>query len=177
MAKKPNLWDVFAFAKAQLLTLVREGRVPVDVPSFGALSAYIDENELGGFCDDEKADEWIEAFGGRDPVHEGLPDGYNEFIDLVQKQIDVWIKGGGLKKEHKPCVWLLLVTEELTTNARVFAKLSGARGAGIFVINEYRNNSKVADQIDEVLAEFERNGKAGDGNATFYVEIECAEIE
>lgn len=175
MADKPSFERVLADAKQQVLALVADARVPLGVASFSELDDYCDANELGGFCDDDKADEWIEAFGGRDE-HEGWPEEYHQFVDSVQAAVDKWIKAGGVRDAYPNPVWLLLDTNADGTSVSAFSSHDKAISAGCGVIGEYRNNSKVADEIDEVLAEFKKRAGAGDGSAVFYVEVKVENI-
>jgi hypothetical protein len=84
-------------------------------------------------------------------------------------------------------VWVLSETGEAsspTASPRVFQSRDGAVKAALEVISEYRNDSRVADEIDNVLAEFTEAQQgafssfgAGDGSCMFYVQVEETYIE
>lgn len=175
MANKPSFEQVLADAKQQLLMLVADARVPLDIECFAHLHDYCDANCLGGFCDDDKANEWIAAFGGFDE-HESWPDEYHQFVVRVEAAVDEWIKAGGVRDAYPNPVWLLLETNSDGTSVSAFSSDDKAISAGCDIIDEYRNNSKVADEIDEVLTEFKKRASAGDGSAVFYVEVKVENI-
>lgn len=89
-----TLDEVVVQMKAEVLEEIKDGRIPVTVRSFSELHDYIDANELGGFCDDDVADEMIAHFGGRDE-REGMPDGMIRFMNDAQHAIDEWLEIGG----------------------------------------------------------------------------------
>ncbi len=67
---------------------------------------------------------------------------------------------------------------------RAFASRTSAYAAARSVIEDYRNYSKVADQINDVLAELDEAFEsdpddfgAGDGGALFYVRVLLTEVE
>ena len=74
-------------------------------------------------------------------------------------------------------VYLLEETSVKGFSVRVFANRDAAMEEGRRAINDYRNLSPVADEIDEVLAFFNESGGAGDGSCHFYVEVSACEIE
>lgn len=85
--------------KEEILSDVRELKVPVDVKSFSELHDYVDANEYGGFCEDDGiTDSLIAQYGGRDE-DEGMPQGVLDFMNAAQSTISVWIADGGLRKE------------------------------------------------------------------------------
>lgn len=52
--------------KAEILADIADGTMPADVADFSTLHDYVDANEYGGFCDDDRradwtTDEWIEV--------------------------------------------------------------------------------------------------------------------
>jgi hypothetical protein len=94
----PTLEETIAVMKHQVIADVSNLHVPVNVKSFGDLHDFVDANEYGGFCDDAFSDRLIEHFGGRDPKHEGMPDGMLDYINAAQSAIDSWIREGGLSE-------------------------------------------------------------------------------
>lgn len=89
--------------KKRLLRLNK--KMALNVRSFGDLHSFMDANCLGGFCDDRVADPLIEHFGGRDDVHEAMPDGFIEFMDTVQTRVDSWIRKGHFLAERFGFQW------------------------------------------------------------------------
>jgi hypothetical protein len=96
----PSLEQTVERMKREVLDDEAEGRFcAAEVSSFSDLHDHVDANEYGGFCEDGVADPLIAHFGGRDPVHEGMPDGFLDYMDKAQDAVDAWIKGGGLLRD------------------------------------------------------------------------------
>jgi hypothetical protein len=76
-------------AKREILEDVESGRVPADVPGFSALHDYVDANEYGGLCDDDC------------PVPVGDDEGWIQWGNDVQTEVDQWIKGGGIAEARR----------------------------------------------------------------------------
>ena len=66
---------------------INSGTVPATIASFSELHDYVDANEYGSFCDDKFADKMIAYFGGRDE-HEGMPQGFIDFMNYCQNVVD-----------------------------------------------------------------------------------------
>lgn len=76
--------DTVNFAKAEILTDIKNGVVPNTVASFSELHDYVDANEYGGFTDN------------RYRPSKGMV-----FENKVQNELDKWIKNGGIKLKAK----------------------------------------------------------------------------
>lgn len=100
----PTLNEIVAVMQVQIIIDVMQGRVPVQVRSFGDLHDYVDANEYGNLCDDEFSDELIAHFGGRDE-HEGMPQGMLDYINAAQSEIDKWLKEGGMSYRVDGTSW------------------------------------------------------------------------
>lgn len=72
---------------------VRLGYVPESVSCFSELHDYVDANEYGGFCDDDFVDAMIAHFGDRD-AEEGMPQGFINFMNECQDEVDSVIRSG-----------------------------------------------------------------------------------
>lgn len=95
----PSLEETIALMRSEILNLVRDGRVPADVASFGDLHDHIDANCLGRICDDDGPwDALVEHFGGRDAHTEGLPDGMVDYLNASQDAVHDWIVSGGIRE-------------------------------------------------------------------------------
>lgn len=82
-----------ARAKEEIRAEAANGRVPRDVASFAALHDYVDANEYGGLCDTIP---WITPAGRAQ-----LADGGEEAANQVQREIDIWIKAGGVQAKRR----------------------------------------------------------------------------
>jgi hypothetical protein len=91
----PTLEQTIERMKNEVREYVADGIIPPTVESFGDLHDYIDANCLGGFCEDEVADAMIEHFGGRDPINEGMPDAFIDYMNSAQNAVHAWIAEGG----------------------------------------------------------------------------------
>ena len=100
-----TLEEVIAQMKSEIIGDVRCLHVPVNVANFGELHDFVDANKYGGFIDDKLVDEMIAKFGGRDPVHEGMPEEVVEFTDSAQTAVSIWIESGGLEDAIENSSW------------------------------------------------------------------------
>lgn len=100
MTKIKTLDEVVAQMKQEVLADINAKIVPVDVSSFGELHDYVDANCYGGFCEDNgMLDALIAHHGGRDSVHEGMPDAVFNFINTAQGSINKWVLSGEILKD------------------------------------------------------------------------------
>lgn len=88
MIKAPDLVDVVARIKEEILYDIARGVVPSTCSSFSELHDYVDANCYGGFCDDEFSDK----FGL--PSDIGFSEEVYEFVNNAQMSIDQWLKEG-----------------------------------------------------------------------------------
>lgn len=89
-----------ALAKAQIVRDYLEGhfnKLEEPITYFGQLHDCRDANYYGGFCDDDKAEAMQWAFGvDRADADPETPDGYMDFANEVQNDLDLWIRSHGL---------------------------------------------------------------------------------
>ena len=93
---EPTLDESIARMKAEVIALVKDGRIPSSVSSFYELHDYIDANCLGGFCEEMLVDSLITKFGGRDE-NEGYPDALMLHLSSAQDAIHKWIESGKMR--------------------------------------------------------------------------------
>jgi len=68
-------------AKKEIEELISDGTFPSSISSFDELHNYCDANELGGLSDDALMDTLTD-------------DEFFSFGEIVQKELDSWIKNG-----------------------------------------------------------------------------------
>lgn len=86
-AWKAHIHETVAKGQYEILRLVREGRIPYDVPDFSALHDYIDANEIAGACE-ESPDNMVRY----EPTDENT-----DFWNTVQDSLSLWIQVGSIK--------------------------------------------------------------------------------
>lgn len=69
--------DAAADMKAEILADIASGKVPATVPDFSALHDYVDANEYGGFCDEDRRGGWS-----------------TDDLVAVQGRVDAWLRAG-----------------------------------------------------------------------------------
>jgi hypothetical protein len=79
---------VIRWATDEILSDVRKGIVPMNVPDFSALHDYVDANLYGG------ADYWPNMPSETDD--ERYVNDFCRFWNTVQGSLDAWIKAGGI---------------------------------------------------------------------------------
>lgn len=97
VSRLPSVEQSISAMKAQLVGMVESGLIPVDVSSFSELHDYIDANCLGGFCDNDFAENMCAYYGGRDE-NEGMPDELMDYMNAAQDSIDAWVRNGEMRQ-------------------------------------------------------------------------------
>lgn len=120
-------------AKQEILRDIKDGRVPADVKSFGDLHDHVDANEYGGLCE---APWFVE---GREPS-------ILSTADLVQEDVDKWLKAGRVDE-------FATTTSRLRVGDRVRA--AGYAGSR----QPWARVEAVALDVKQVVVRFEDDGE------------------